>query len=147
MALIDNKRARFDYTFLKEFEAGVELAGHEVKALQNKRGSLAGARVVVRGGEAFLAGATIEPYQVDNTPENYDPSRTRKLLLHKKELRELATADNEKGLTLVPISLYNSNRKIKLSFALARGKKKADKREIIKERDTDRSLRRLQKRG
>jgi len=146
MSLVDNKRARFDFSLQKEFEAGVELYGHEVKSLRNKRGSLSGARVIVRGGEAFLVGATIEPYQMGNTPSDYDPSRVRRLLLTKKELRELATAETEKGLTLVPISLYNKGKVIKLSFAIARGKKKHDKREHIKERDTKRTQERLLKR-
>jgi len=146
MSLVDNKRARFDFSLQKEFEAGIELYGHEVKSLRNKRGSLSGARVIIRGGEAFLVGATIEPYQVGNTPGDYDPARARRLLLTKKELHELATAETEKGLTLVPISLYNKGRVIKLSFAIARGKKKHDKRERIKERDTKRTQERLLKR-
>jgi len=140
MALITNKRAGFDYRFIKEFEAGIELLGIEVKSLRNKRGSLSGARVVVRGGEAFLVGATIEAYQPGNTPDSYDPERVRRLLLHKKELQELTTADDEKGLTLVPVSLYNKGHVVKLSFALAKGKKQKDKREIIKERDTKRAI-------
>ena len=146
MALIQNKRARFDFQFLQEFEAGIELLGTEVKSLRNKRGSLAGAYVVVRGGEAYLVGASIPPYQVANTSDSYDPERVRRLLLTKKELATLSGADTEKGLTLVPISLYNKGRKLKLSFALARGKKQHDKREVIKERDTDRDIERLMKR-
>ncbi|PCH92050.1 SsrA-binding protein [Candidatus Kaiserbacteria bacterium] len=136
MALIDNKRVRFDFELLKEFEAGIELLGSEVKSIRNKRASLAGARVLVRGGEAFLVGATIQPYQVENTPDSYDPERVRRLLLSKRELLELAGTDEKAGLTLVPISLYNKGRKLKLSFALARGKKKTDKRQLIKERES-----------
>ena len=147
MALIDNKKVRFDYELLKEFEAGIELLGTEVKALRNKRGSLAGARVVVRGNEAYLVGASIPPYQPENIDESYDPERVRRLLLSKKELAELAGADVEKGLTIVPISLYNSGRKLKLSFALARGKKKHDKRETIKERETNIAIERAMKRS
>ncbi len=136
MALVENKRVRFDYELLKEYEAGAELFGFEVKSLRNKRGSLAGARVVVRGGEAYLVGASIQPYQPENTPESYDPERSRRLLLTKKELAELSGADVEQGLTLVPIAWYNNKRRLKLSFALARGKKKQDKRETIKARET-----------
>jgi len=147
MALIDNKRVRFDFELLKEFEAGIELLGFEVKSIRAKRGSLAGARVLVRGGEAFLVGATIQPYQPENTPESYDPERVRKLLLNKKELAELAGADVAKGLTMVPISLYNKGSMLKLSFALARGKKKGDKRELIKERETKIAAERTMKRG
>ncbi len=147
MALIENKRARFDFQLLKEFEAGIELLGTEVKALRGKRGNLAGAHVLVRGGEAFLVGASIPAYQAANVPETYNPERVRRLLLTKKELAELAGADTQQGLTLVPLSLYNKNRKLKLGFALARGKKKRDKRETIKERETKRSIERQMKRG
>ena len=135
MSLVDNKRARFDFQIMKEFEAGIELLGLEVKSIRQKRASLAGARVLVRGGEAYLVGATIQPYQVENTPDSYDPERPRRLLLSKKELAELAGADVAKGLTIVPISLYNKGPKLKLSFGLARGKKATDKRETIKERE------------
>lgn len=147
MALIENKRARFDFEFLKEFEAGISLLGTEVKALRAKRGNLSGAYVLVRGGEAFLVGASIPPYQTANVADTYDPERPRRLLLSKKELAELSGADTQKGLTLVPIALYNKSRKLKLSFALARGKKKHDKRESIKERETKRSIERQLKRG
>ncbi len=146
MALIENKRARFDFDILKEFEAGIELLGNEVKALRDKRGSLAGARVLVRGSEAYLVGATIQPYQPGNTDDSYDPERVRRLLLTKKELDELAGADVAKGLTLVPISLYNKKRRLKLLFALARGKKGRDKRQDIKERETNIAIERALKR-
>ena len=146
MALIDNKRARFDFELLKEFEAGIELLGFEVKSVRQKRGSLAGAHVLVRGGEAYLVGATIQPYQPGNTPESYDPERVRRLLLSKKELAELAGADVAKGLTLVPLSLYNKGPRLKLSFALARGKKQRDKRETIKERESKIAIERTMKR-
>lgn len=147
MALVTNKRAKFDFELLEEFEAGIELTGQEVKSIRNKRGSLAGARVLVRGGEAYLVGASIPPYQVDNAPEDYGPERTRRLLLNKKELAQLSGADVAKGLTIVPVSLYNKGRKLKLSFALAKGKKKQDKRENIKERETKIAAERLMKRG
>lgn len=147
MALVENKKVRFDYELMKEFEAGIELLGTEVKAVRNKRGSLAGARVLVRGNEAYLVGASIPAYQPENVSDDYDPERVRRLLLSKKELSELAGADVAKGLTIVPISLYNKGRKLKLSFALARGKKKQDKRETIKEREAKISAERAMKRG
>lgn len=147
MALVENKRARFDFEVQKEFEAGIELLGTEVKAIRAKRGSLAGARVLVRGGEAYLVGASIPPYQPENVDDAYDPERVRRLLLSKKELAELAGADVAKGLTIVPLSLYNKQRKLKLSFALARGKKGRDKRETIKERETKIAIERAMKRG
>ena len=144
--IIQNKKARFDFDILEEFQAGAELLGHEVKALKSGKGSLVGARVLIRGGEAFLVGATIEPYQPQNVPEGYDPDRPRRLLISKKELAKLTRSEDEKGLTIVPISWYNEGRLLKLSFGIGKGKKKTDKRETIKERDTSRELARELKR-
>ena len=142
---IRNKRINFDFEVLDTFEVGAVLFGYEVKSIRNHKGSLSGAYVVVRAGEAFLVGASLSPYQIANTPKNYDPERTRKLLLKKKELLELEKKDGQAGLTIVPIKWYNKNRKIKLLIALVRGQKKADKREKIKERDTKRHIERLLK--
>ncbi len=140
MSLIENKKAHFNYEILEKFEAGIELLGHEVKSLKNKQGSLEGAYIIVRGGEAFLINSHIPPYQPANVPDDYDSHRNRRLLLTKKEIAELATAEATKGLTIVPISVYSKGRKLKLSFGIGRGKKKADKRESIKKRDTEREL-------
>jgi SsrA-binding protein len=140
MAFIENKKARLEYEFIEELEAGAELFGHEVKAIKKGMGSLEGARVAVRGGEAFLIGASISPYQVKNTPASYDLERSRRLLLNKKELIQLAEYESQKGLTIVPIKWYNTNRKVKLSIAVARRKKKYDKRATLKERDTKRDI-------
>jgi SsrA-binding protein len=96
----------------------------------------------VRGNEAFLINANIPPYQPKNSPKDYDPLRNRKLLLTKKEIAELAGSEKNKSLTIVPISVYNKNRKIKMEVALVKGKKKFDKRETLKKRDTDREIRR-----
>jgi SsrA-binding protein len=120
----------------------MELQGTEVKALRQKQGSLEGARVVVRGGEAYLVGATIPPYQIPNTAESYDPARTRRLLLSKKEIAEIADVEAKKGLTIVPIEVYNAKRFIKLRFAVVRGKGKADKREDLKKADAMRDIER-----
>lgn len=139
--LVDNSRAHFDYEILESFEAGVELLGFEVKSLKGKHGSLEGAYIIIRGGEAFLAHTLIPPYQEKNTPKNYEPRRLRKLILKKDEIQRLADADG-KGLTIVPISIYNKSNLVKLSIAIVRGKKKYDKRESIKKRETDRSIRR-----
>ncbi len=144
-ALIRNKKATFDFEILKTFEAGLELFGPEVKSLRNKKASLEGSHVVVRGNEAFLVGATIAPYQPTNTLKDYDPERTRKLLLHKKELTELSSAESQKGLTIVPISVYNKGRNLKLEIAIAKGKKKYDKREILKARDSKKAIERALK--
>ena len=104
--------------------------------------SLEGAFVIIRGGEAFLINANIPPYQVKNSPKDYDPLRNRKLLLTKKEINELAGSEKNKSLTIIPISVYNKNRKIKVEIALVKGKKKFDKRESIKKRDVEREIRR-----
>jgi SsrA-binding protein len=104
--------------------------------------SLEGAFIIIRGGEAFLINANIPPFQPKNAPKDYDPLRNRKLLLTKKEIAELAGSEKNKSLTIVPISVYNKNRKIKVEIALVKGKKKFDKRETLKKRDTDREIRR-----
>ena len=142
---IQNKKARFNFEFLEEFEAGVVLSGHEVKSIRVGKGNLTGSYVLIRGGEAFLVGATISPYQTANTPNEYDPERTRKLLLHQKELSKLERESEQVGLTIVPVQWYNKSGKVKLKIALARGKKKHDKRETIKARDSKRDLQRILK--
>lgn len=143
--LIAHKKARLEYEILEEFEAGLELLGHEVKSLRAGHGKLEGAHVIIRGGEAFVVGMSIPPYQMKNTPTTYDPERTRRLLLTKKEIGELAGSERGKGLTIVPISVYNKGRKLKVKVALARGKKLRDKREDLKKKDTKREIERLMK--
>lgn len=138
----ENRKARFDYEILERYESGIELLGTEVKSVREGRMSLEGAFVIVRGGEAFLMSASIPPYQIKNTPKDYDPLRNRKLLLTKKEIAELAGNEKNKSLTIVPLSVYNKGRKIKIQIALVKGKKKFDKRETLKKRDTDREIRR-----
>ncbi|HYF10023.1 MAG TPA: SsrA-binding protein SmpB [Candidatus Paceibacterota bacterium] len=145
MDLLRHKKAHLNYEILEQFEAGIELEGGEVKSLRAHQGSLEGARAAVRGGEAYLIGATIPPYQPKNTAKDYDPERPRRLLLHKKELAELLGAESRKGLTIVPISMYNKGRKVKVAIAIVRGKKKFDKREDLKKRDTDRDIQRTLK--
>lgn len=147
MALIENKKARFDYEILEKYEAGIQLTGPEVKSLKTKKGSLAGSHVIVRGGEVYIVGMEIPPYQPNNTAKDYDPSRTRKLLLKKKEIDYLFGKANQRGLTLVPICVYTKGSLLKLSFGVARGLKKYDKREKIKKRDTQRDTEREVKRG
>lgn len=142
MALLHNDKVGFDYAILEEIEAGLELLGLEVKSLRAGQGSLKGARVIARGGEAFLVGATIPAWQVLNTPKSYDPMRPRKLLLSKKQIGQVLGAESQDGLTIVPISVYNKGRHLKLSIGIARGKKKVDKRQDIKKRDDERRMRR-----
>ena len=142
MALIENRKARFNYEIAETYEAGIELFGYEVKSLRKGQGSLDGAYALVRGGEAFLIGADIPPYQAKNAPSSYDPRRNRKLLLTKKEIRELSQEENKKGLTIVPISVYNKSRKIKITLGIGKGKKRFDKRQSIQKREVDREMRR-----
>ncbi len=140
MALVENKKAYLNYEILEEFEAGLELLGGEVKSLRAGNGKLEGAHAIVRNGEAYLVGAHIPPYQPKNTPEGYDPERSRKLLLTKPEIAKLAEAEGQKGLTIVPLKVYNKRRNLKLSIGIARGRKKYDKRAVLKERDTKREI-------
>jgi SsrA-binding protein len=142
---VKNRKASFDFEYLETYEAGVVLTGHEVKAIRAGKANLNGAYVIIRGGEAFLVNASISPYQTANTPKNYDPERPRKLLLSKKELSVLEQGSERQGLTIVALKWYNKGRKIKLSLALARGKKKADKREKLKEKSSKRDIERLLK--
>jgi SsrA-binding protein len=137
--LIHNRKASFNYEILERFEAGLKLTGPEVKSLRTGQGALDGAYITVRGGEAFILGMFIPPYQIKNQID-YDPLRYRKLLLTKKELTLLQ--DIERGLTIVPISVYNKGRHIKIEIASVRGKKKFDKRESIKKRDVERDIKR-----
>jgi SsrA-binding protein len=143
MNLIENNRVRLDYDILEEFEAGLVLFGYEARSLRDKRGSLKGARVVVRGGEAYLVGASIPAWQPANAPKSYDPERPRKLLLSKKELIIVADAEGAAGLTIVPIVVYNKGRYQKIRIAVARGKKKYDKREDLKKKDDARRNQRI----
>lgn len=140
-----HRRAHFDYEILDTFEAGLVLLGHEVKSVRLGRAKLEGGHVAVRGGQALLIGASIPPYQTTNTPVSYDPERPRILLLSRKELDRLDQETEKAGLTAVPLSLYNSGRNIKLKIGLARGKKKTDKRETIKDRDAKRDIERTLK--
>ncbi len=145
MELIENQRARFDYSLIEEMEAGLELLGSEVKSLRAGHGSLKGARVIARGGEAYLVGASIPAWQIANAPKSYDPERTRRLLLSRKEIAHIASAEGEKGLTIVPLRVYNRGTKLKLAIAIARGKKKEDKRQSIRAREEKRRIERTLK--
>jgi SsrA-binding protein len=142
----DNSKAKFDYEILESMSAGLELMGPEVKSVRAGKVSLRGAFVAVRGGEAYLIGADIAPYQAKNMPEDYDTTRARRLLLTKDEVDKLEKAEQTKGLTVVPLSVYNKGRFLKLDLAIARGKKKYDKRAAIKKEDTERDLKRTLKR-
>jgi SsrA-binding protein len=140
MALVQNKKVHLDYEVTETIEAGIELRGFEVKSLSLHHGSLDGARVIVRGGEAFVVGMYIPQYQAANTPGSYDQFRTRRLLLNKKEIVYLEMQMEGTDLQIVPISVY-SNKKIKLQIGLARRRKKADKRQYLREKDDKRQMR------
>lgn len=147
-ALAENKKAHFDYEILEKFEAGISLLGHEVKSIKTGRMSLKGSYVVLKGltkketPEVFLIGASVPPYQPKNTPANYNPERSRKLLLKKEEIKYLIGKSKQKGLTIIPLRVYTKKGKIKVEFAIVKGRKKADKRQVIKEREIKREIRR-----
>ncbi len=157
MIYATNPKAHFDYRILEALETGLVLTGHEVKSIRAGRCSIKGAYVKIVSGpssakasagkEAWLLGATVSPYQPGNVPPDYDQQRSRKLLLKKKELNYLTGKSQEKGLTLVPIKLYNKNGLIKLEVGVGQGKKKADKREKIIEREAQRKIERALKQG
>jgi SsrA-binding protein len=145
MALVEYKKAGLKYTVLATFAAGIELTGAEVKTLRSKQGSMDGSRVIIRGGEAFVIGLSIPPYQQANTPAGYDPARARKLLLKKSEIAQLADEEAKKGLTIVPLEVYNAGRFLKVRIAIVRGKNKSDKREDLKLKDAKREMDRAMK--
>ncbi len=144
--LASNKKAAFDYDIQETLEAGIVLTGQEVKSVKNGWASLKGAYVVPRlNGEVHLINASIPPYQPANAPPNYQPDRPRQLLLTRKEINSLSSQTEQGGLTLVPLKLYTKKGRIKVEIALARGKKKFDKREKIKRREIDQRIRRALK--
>ena len=144
-SLIQNKKAYFNYEITEKFTTGIELFGYEVKSVREKKGTLDGSYVTIRGGEAFLINANIPAYQPKNAPTDFDPLRNRKILLTKKEIKHLADIEGKRGLTIVAIAVYNGRRKLKLEIGIAKGKKSFDKRETIKKRETDREIRRTLK--
>ncbi|HMB17582.1 MAG TPA: SsrA-binding protein SmpB [Candidatus Paceibacterota bacterium] len=141
-SIATNRKARYDYKVLEEFEAGIELKGFEVKSLLTRGVSLKGTYAVIRGGEAWVLNLDIPAYQPKNAPKEYDSERSRKLLLKKKEIKYLMGRTQEKGLTVVPLSMYTKGGKIKVKIGLCKPKKKKDKREKIKKRDIERDVKR-----
>jgi len=146
--LASNKKATFDYAIKKTLEAGIVLTGQEVKSVKQGQASLKGAYVVCNAsGEMELINAYIPPYQPANAPPHYQPDRSRKLLLHNKEISSFRDKAKQEGLTLVPLRLYNKKGIIKIEIALAQGRKKFDKREKLKKREIDKKIRIALKRG
>jgi SsrA-binding protein len=137
-----NKRASFDYTILKTYEAGLVLTGQEVKSVRAGHAKLAGAFVTFHGANALLTNAHIPKYSHTGTLPDYDPTHSRKLLLSKKEIDSLRGKSGEAGLTIIPLSLYTKGRYIKVEIGVAKGKKTYDKRETIKKREVKREMQR-----
>ena len=144
-AIATNKKAYFDYEILETYEAGIELKGYEVKSIKTGHINLAGTYVLIRNNEAWLVNADIPPYQPKNMPADYDSKRSRRLLLRREEISELIGKTHEKGLTIIPLKVYNKGRRVKIEIGLGRGKKKSDKREVIRKRETQREISRALK--
>ncbi len=144
-----NKQANFDYTIQSKFEAGIVLLGHEVKSIKTRKPSMKGSFVTIKNRlnspELFLTNCHIPLYNKATTVENYNPDRPKKLLMHRQEINRLIGKKQEQGLTLVPLKIYSTRGLIKLQFGVGRGKKKYDKRQDIKKRDTERDMRRAMK--
>ena len=139
----ENKKAYFDYDILEKFEAGLVLIGQEVKSIKTGHINLAGSYVTINYDQPQLIGAKIPPYQPKNAPTNYNPERSRKLLLNKKEINYLIGKGQQRGFSMIPLKIYEKNGRLKLEFALAKGKKKFNKKEKIKKRDIERETRRI----
>jgi len=146
--LAENKKAYFNYDVVEKFGAGISLIGQEVKSIKTKGVNLAGSYIVIKGHaekgkpEVFWIGTQISPYQPKNAPPDYNPERSRKLLLKKEEIKYLIGKVKEKGLTLIPLKLYTEKGKIKLEFGIVKGRRKTDKRERIKKREAEREIER-----
>lgn len=142
--IVVNKKARFNYEVLESLETGIELVGSEVKALRNRQANISDSFARVKDNEIFVINLHISPYKQANR-FNHEPTREKKLLLHKKEITRFYSKVKEKGLTLVPLKMYFKNGKVKLLLGLCQGKRVFDKREDLKERDTKRDLERAMK--
>jgi len=142
---IENRRARFEYEWVEQFETGIVLTGTEIKSIRTGRISIAEAYARIRDGELWLLGMHVPPYK-EGSFSNVDPNRPRKLLMHRGEIDRLAGRVSERGLTLIPVRLYFKRGRVKLSLALARGKKIWDKRKDVRDRDEQRELARATRR-
>ncbi len=140
-----NKKARFNYEIIEKIEAGIALKGTEVKSIRNRNVSIGESYAQIKDNEVFLHNLHISPYEQGNR-ENHDPIRVRKLLLHKHEIKKLVAKTQQKGLSLVPLSIYLRKGKIKVELAIGRGKRLVDKREAIKKKTIEREIERIVKR-
>ncbi len=134
-----NRKARFNYHILEKIEAGISLKGTEVKSIRNKNVSIEESYAQIRNNEVFLYNLHVSPYEQGNR-ENHEPKRTRKLLLHRREIKKLIGKTQQKGLSLIPLSIYIKRGIIKLELAIARGKRLVDKREDIKKKTIEREI-------
>lgn len=146
-SITKNKYALHDYEVLEKVGAGIVLSGAEVKSVRNGTINLKGSYVTIHNGEVFLTNAHIGPYKQAGPKKDYDPYRSRKLLLQKKEIARMIGKLKEKGLTAVPLSVYTSRSRIKVDIGIARGKRQFEKRELLKKRAIDRELRSALKRA
>jgi SsrA-binding protein len=135
-----NKRAKGDYRLLETYDAGIKLTGAEVKSVKGGGMRLVGAFVTLHGGNLSLTNAHIGPYKPAGPQPDYDPTRSRQLLVKREELRKIIGAMQQKGLTMVPLRAYSAHNLIKIEFAIARGKREYEKRDTIKKREADRAI-------
>jgi len=142
--IVINRKARHEYDIVDSLEAGIVLAGSEVKSMRAGRANLSDAYARVVRGEVWLSGMHVSPYK-EATDQNHDPLRERKLLLHSSEIKKLTRRVEEKGFTLIPLRLYFKNNRVKVELGLARGKRQYDKKHAIAQRDAKRDMEREQK--
>jgi SsrA-binding protein len=146
VTIAENRRARHDYAITDTYECGIVLLGSEVKSLRERRLNFSDAYALLKGGEVFVIGLTIEPYKF-STLFNHEPTRTRKLLLNKKEIKKIERETAKKGCTLVPLKMYFKDGKAKILIGVGTGKTSVDKREDLKKRDANREVARVMRRG
>lgn len=131
MSLVENKKIHLDFEIKSKFETGIELTGNEVKSIRNSKAQISGAKIIIRGGEAFIVGMSVSPYQASDKENKIQNDRVRKLLLKKSEILKLST-ESEKGISILPIKIYDNHGLLKLEIGLAKRKNKSDKRETLK---------------
>lgn len=144
---IQNKKATFNFEVLDKFEGGLKLTGFETKSIRTGKAKLDGTFIIIRGGELFLKNAEIQPYQPNNIPKNFESGRLIKILITKKDILRLTQKLEKERMSLIPLAIYPKNKKLKIEFALAKGKKKSDKRQAIKKREDEREILRTLKKG
>jgi len=143
--LAENRKAYFNYEILETFQAGIELLGFEVKAIKTGRVNISGAFAIIKDNQIWLTNADVPPYQPKNTPADYEPTRPRRLLLRRTEIKYLIGKMRNERLTLVPLKLYTKAGRIKLELGLGRGKRKYEKKEEIEKREVKKEIRRVLK--